>query len=257
MPAIHQAAASGFAAKSATYDAGRPEYPAAVAGWLTHDLGLAPGRRALDLGAGTGKFTGRLVDTGAEVLAVEPVEAMRARLAASQPSVTTLAGTAEAIPLEDASIDAVVCAQAFHWFANAAALAEIRRVLRPGGRLGLIWNVRDERTPWVAELTRIMNAYEGDAPRYHTGAWRRLFPADGFGPLQQRSFPHGATGPAERVIVDRVMSVSFIGALAPDEQAQVADAVRAVIAGTPDLADRSEVTFPYETAAFVAEKMPG
>ncbi|MDR3373532.1 MAG: class I SAM-dependent methyltransferase [Ancalomicrobiaceae bacterium] len=253
MSAIHHAAATGFAAKSATYDSGRPDYPAAVAGWLTDDIGLRPGKLVLDLGAGTGKFTGRLVETGAEVIAVEPVEAMRARLAAAHPTVTARAGTAEAIPLADGFLDAVVCAQAFHWFSTAAALAEIRRVLKPGGRLGLIWNVRDERVAWVAELTAIMTPYEGDAPRYHTGRWRELFPADGFGPLHERSFPHGATGPAERVIVDRVMSVSFIASLPPDEQARVAEAVRAVIARSPDLSSRAEVTFPYETAAFVTE----
>ena len=255
MPAIHPAAATGFAAKSATYDAGRPDYPVAVAGWLTGDLGLGPDTRVLDLGAGTGKFTGRLVETGAEVIAVEPVEAMRARLAAAHPTVAALAGTAETIPLADGSIDAIVCAQAFHWFSTAAALAEIRRVVKPGGRLGLIWNVRDERIAWVAELTAIMTPYEGDAPRYHTGRWRELFPADGFGPLHQRSFPHGATGPAEQVIVDRVMSVSFIAALPPAAQARVAEAVRTVIARSPDLAGRADVTFPYETAAFVTEKI--
>ena len=110
-------------------------------------MGLGSGRRVLDLGAGTGKFTKYLLATGAEVVAVEPVVAMRERLTAAFPRVRALSGQAEAIPLGDATVDAVVCAQAFHWFATPAALAEIVRVLRPGGQLGLIWNVRDETAP--------------------------------------------------------------------------------------------------------------
>ncbi|MDP4024595.1 class I SAM-dependent methyltransferase [Methylobacterium sp. NEAU 140] len=246
---IHAAAADGFAAGAAAYGAGRPDYPAAVADWLTGDLGLGPGRRVLDLGAGTGKFLPYLRATGADVVAVEPVAAMRAALLRAHPEATALAGTAEAIPLEAACLDAVVCAQAFHWFAGAAALAEIARVLRPGGRLGLIWNVRDERVPWVAALSRITDPHEGGAPRYRTGAWRAAFPAPGFGPLRERRFPHVHRGPAEAVVVDRTLSVSFVAALPEAERAAVAGAVRALVAETPELAG-AEVAFPYETVAF-------
>jgi len=254
MSSVHAAAAIGFAAKAATYASGRPEYPDAIADWLKTALDLGPGKTVLDLGAGTGKFTRRLVASGAEVIAVEPVADMRAELEAALPGVLSLAGTADAIPLPDASFDAVTSAQAFHWFATPAALAEIGRVLKPGGALGLIWNVRDESVPWVAALTAIMTPYEGDAPRYHTGDWRRLFPAEGFGALQETVFPHGHSGPAETVIVDRVMSVSFIAALPEDEQARVRAAVRAVIAATPDLAEAAQVTFPYATSAFLVRK---
>ncbi len=167
--AIHRAAAQGYGAEADTYVTGRPDYPAAVTGWLAADLGLGPGRRVLDLGSGTGKFLPILRATGASVVAVEPVDAMRARIAGAHPEVEALAGTAEAIPLDAASLDAVVCAQSFHWFATAAALTEIARVLRPGGRLGLIWNVRDETVPWVAALSRITDPHEGGAPRYRTG----------------------------------------------------------------------------------------
>src|SRR5690606_37054894 len=103
-----------------------------------------------DLGAGTGKFVPRLLETGARVVAVEPVAAMRAEFARRHPGVELHGGSAEAIPLADASMDAVVCAQSFHWFATARALSGIRRVLVRGGVLGLAWNVRDETVPWVA-----------------------------------------------------------------------------------------------------------
>ncbi|UHC13840.1 methyltransferase domain-containing protein [Methylobacterium currus] len=255
MTDLHPAAASGFAAGAETYAKGRPDYPAALTAWLRDGLRLGPGRSVADLGAGTGKFTGLLAATGAEVTAIEPVGAMRARLAASLPGVTALAGSAEAMPLAEASLDALVCAQAFHWFSTPAALAEIRRVLTVGGRLGLVWNVRDESTPWVAELTTIMNAHEGDAPRYHTGAWRRLFPAEGFGPLHEATFPYGHRGTPEQVILDRTLSVSFIAALPDAERARVARAVRDLIDRTPELAGRDEVTFPYRTQVYWCERV--
>lgn len=255
MTEIHSAAAAGFSAGAATYAAGRPDYPAALDGWLAETLGLSVGKVAVDLGAGTGKFNPRLLSTGARVIAVEPVAEMRAELAARHAEVEALAGTAQAMPLADGSVDAVVCAQAFHWFASREALAEIRRVLKPGGALGLVWNVRDERTPWVAALTRLMTPHEGDAPRFHSGAWRDVFPADGFSALAETRMTHGHEGPAERVIVDRLMSVSFIAALPEAERAAFAAEVRAVIAATPELAGHATVTFPYETVAYVCRRV--
>jgi SAM-dependent methyltransferase len=249
---LHRAASTGYAAEADAYVAGRPDYPPAVAGWLTRELGLGPGRRVVDLGAGTGKFLPHLSATGAAVVAVEPVAAMRARLAGAHPAVDALSGTAEAIPMASQSVDAVVCAQSFHWFATAAALAEIARVLRPGGRLGLIWNVRDESVPWVAALSRLTDPHEGGAPRYRTGAWRTVFPDAAFGPLRECQWRHVHHGPPEAVIVDRTLSVSFIAALPATERARVAAAVRALIARTPDLAGRSTVAFPYVTTAFGA-----
>ncbi|MGY2052192.1 class I SAM-dependent methyltransferase [Methylobacterium sp. JK268] len=254
MPDIHHAAATGFSAKAQTYAAGRPGYPPEIVAWLREELGLGPGRTALDLGSGTGKFLPRLAETGADLVAVEPVAAMRAELVARHPAVTALAGTAETIPLPDASVDAVVCAQAFHWFATPAALREIARVLRPGGALGLVWNIRDERTPWVAALTRIMNRHEGDVPRFHTGAWRSVFPAPGFGPLRETRFAHRHVGAPDSVIVDRTLSVSFVAAMPEEARAQVEAEVRALIAATPDLAGHETVAFPYETAAFACRR---
>jgi SAM-dependent methyltransferase len=253
--AIHPAAAQGFAANSAAYVQGRPDYPPALADWLRGDLGLAEGKLALDLGSGTGKFLPMLQATGASVIAVEPVAAMRARLAEHNPGIEARAGSAERIPLADGAVDAVSCAQSFHWFANRQALAEIHRVLKPGGSLGLIWNVRDERLAWVAALTAIIDPYAGETPRYHTQDWRRLFPANGFTPLTQKQFPHHHTGPLERVIVDRALSISFIAALPPAEQDKIAARIRDLIASTPELAGKQEVTFAYQTAAFCCRKI--
>ncbi len=247
---VHAAAAAGFAAGAGTYAAGRPDYPAEVEGWLSEDLRLGPGRAVLDLGAGTGKFLGRLRSVGATLYAVEPVPAMLQRLIAGNADVVAKSGAAERLPLPDASMDAIVCAQSFHWFASPAALAEMRRVLKIGGVLGLVWNVRDESVDWVAALTRVIAPFEGDAPRYSSERWREVFPAEGFSPLIERRFAHAHVGPPERVIVDRVLSTSFIAALSAAEQGRIAAEVREVVASTPALAGRAEVAFPYETRAF-------
>jgi SAM-dependent methyltransferase len=250
MTDVHPAAAQGFGRSVDAYVRGRPDFPAAALGWLRQDLALCPGKLAVDLGAGTGKFTRQLIETGATVVAVEPVDAMREQLARDLPAVTAVAGRAQRIPLANSTVDALVCAQAFHWFASAESLAEIHRVLKPGGFLGLIWNVRDQSVDWVAQLTRIMAPYEGDAPRYDHGEWRRAFPAKGFGPLVERTFPHEHVGPPEQVIVDRVGSVSFIAALDDSKREQVLAQVAALIFSSPALAGRDVVSMPYVTRAY-------
>ncbi len=249
-PSVHRAAAAGFAAGAEAYVRGRPGYPPEALEWLRGALGLLEGKVAIDLGAGTGKFTKHLLATGARVIAVDPVPQMLDQLRRNVPAAEPLVGDAEHIPVLAGSADAVVCSQSFHWFARPTALAEIHRVLRPGGVLGLIWNVRDESVDWVAQLTTLIASFEGDAPRMASGEWRKLFPAPGFGPLYESRFSHGHTGPAERVIVDRVKSISFIAALPQDERENVAAAVRELVRNTPSLAGRADVTFPYYTAAY-------
>ena len=254
-PSVHGAAAKGFGAAAEAYQEARPDYPAALADWLRDELGLATGRVVVDLGAGTGKFTPLLSATGARLIAVEPVEAMRAEFVAAHSEVEALAGEAERLPLADASVDAIVCAQSFHWFARPAALAEMRRALKPGGALGLVWNVRDARVAWVAALSQILDRHQGDAPRHESGQWRSLFPAPGFTPLSERRFAYEHVGPPARVIVERALSVSFIAALPADEQARVADEIRALIAATASLAGRATVAFPYVTRAYACRRV--
>ena len=251
--ALHPAAAQGFAREAATYARGRPEYPAAISAWLTKSLGIGPGSRVVDVGAGTGKFTRLLVAAGATVSAIEPVEAMRDELAHRLPDVTVLGGTAQALPLPDACVDAIVCAQAFHWFATVEALAEFRRVLKPGGRLGLVWNVRDESVDWVTEITRIISPLEGDAPRFHTGKWRQPFASGLFTPPALTALLHTHTGSVEEVILDRFMSVSFIAAAPEAARAQVHARLAHLAATHPALAGRSAIAFPYRTEAYCCE----
>jgi SAM-dependent methyltransferase len=250
MTTIHPAALEGYSSEAQTYARGRPEYPAALLRWLTEVLDVGPGKVVVDLGAGTGKFTKLLAQTGADVIAVEPVAAMRTQLVNALPAVRCLAGSAEAIPLETSSADALVCAQAFHWFANTPALSEIHRVLNANGMLGLVWNVRDESTDWVAEITRIITPYEGDAPRFHKGDWRTPFSGGKFTALECASFAHQHVGTPQEVILDRILSVSFIAALPAHEKAGVAARLRELIASHPALRGRDTIAFPYRTEAY-------
>lgn len=247
---IHNSAAQGFGAAADVYVQGRPDYPVETLAWLREDLGLGPTKTVLEVGAGTGKFIPVLRQSGARLLALEPVEAMRQHLRAAQGDVEVLAGTAASIPLPDGSVDAVVCAQAFHWFATREALDEFRRVLAPGGMLGLIWNVRDEAVPWVAALSDITNPLEGNTPRYRSGAWRQVFPAEGFTFAAERCAPYVHRGRAEDVIVNRTLSTSFVAAQPEAVRQEIAARVLALINQTPELAGHSEVAFPYQTRMF-------
>lgn len=243
--------ASGvLTAQAAAYARGRPDYPEAAEDWLRGDLGLGAGKRALDLGSGTGKFLPRLLATGAGVVAVEPLAEMRQHLSARHPEVEARAGTAQAIPLPDGSMDAVICAACFHLFATPQALAEIRRVLKPGGALGLIWNIRAAGVPWVAEVIEIMAPYDTGPAGWEAMEWLKAFPAEGFGPLVERQFQNPQLGPPENIIIDRVLSVSAIAKLPADVRDGVVARLWELIARTPELAGKPQVRFPNVTYAY-------
>jgi SAM-dependent methyltransferase len=246
---IHEAARA-FARAPELYEQGRPGYPEKAIARLVRVLGIGPSARILDLAAGTGKLTRALVPTGAELVAVEPVAEMRGVLERILPQVTVLQGTAEAIPLPEGAVHGVVVAQAFHWFRGDEALVEIHRVLRAGGRLGLVWNVRDDAVPWVSRLTEIMESRRGSAPRYVTGAWRSAFERTTlFTPLRRAAYRHVHRMPPDAVVA-RVVSVSFIAALPEAERAEVSAAVRSVLATDPETRGRRTVELPYRTDVF-------
>jgi ubiquinone/menaquinone biosynthesis C-methylase UbiE len=247
---VHRAALDGFSKEARTYARGRPGYPDALVQWLGGQLRLGPGKTAVDMGAGTGKFTRLMLRTGATVVAVEPVDAMREQLAETLPGVTVISGAAESIPLGAASADAVVCAQAFHWFASHEALEEFHRVLLPGGALGLVWNVRDESCDWVAAISEIIRPYEADVPRFHTGQWRQAFTGDLFSEPQSLTFQYRHVGTPQETIIDRSLSVSFIAALPAPEKARVRGRLQALIDAWPQLKGRTEIAFPYQTRAY-------
>lgn len=149
--------ATSFGAEAQNYEAGRPDYPFEAVAWMLETLPVGAHRIA-DVGAGTGKLT-RVVAAapGAQVVAIDPDPGMLVALRASVSGIPTFLGSAESMPLPDDSLDAVVLGQAWHWVDPVAASREVGRVLRHGGVLGLIWNLRDERTEWVAQLSQIMH----------------------------------------------------------------------------------------------------
>jgi SAM-dependent methyltransferase len=153
------------------------------------------------------------------------------------------------------SIDAVVCAHSFHWFATEEAMKEIHRVLKPGGRLGLIWNLRDASVDWVGQLAAIVTAEAGENPRYYSGDWRKVFPYAGFSLSTEKHFPHLHTGSPEDVIINRIKSISFIASKTPEEQAVIFDKVRHLIATHPALVNKESISVPYDTVAFHAAKI--
>ncbi len=251
---IHEQASIGFQRAADVYERGRPEYPSAAVEHLIKTLDIARGTRIVELGAGTGKFTRTLVPTAAEILAVEPVDAMRRKLSELLPGVKVVDGTAEAIPLSDASADAVVVAQAFHWFDGEKALAEIHRVLKPGTGLGLIWNVRDDSLAWIHKLTRIIEPYEGDVPRYKSLAWMAPFRSTRlFSPLAKSESSH-VQELSPDAIEDRVLSISFIAALPDSERELVREQVRELVRQELDTRNPAVVEFPYRTHVYVARR---
>jgi len=251
---IHEKS-KGYHEGAGDYVAGRPGYPPEAVAWLRQVLGVGPGSKVLEVGGGTGKFIPTLKECGGEIIALEPIDEMREQLVRAHPDVEALPGTATAIPLPDCSVDAVVCAQAFHWFATPEAVTEMRRVLVPRRTLGLIWNGRDESVPWVAALSRITDRYEGDTPRYLTGAWRSAFPAPGLDFIDERHVRNDHVGKPEQVVLKRALSISFIAGLPADRRRAVEQEVRAFIAETPELAHGGEVVFPYETSMYAYRKV--
>jgi len=253
---VHDEARRGFgtARAVAAYERGRPGYPAEAVAELVEALRVGPGARVLDLAAGSGKLTRQLVGSGARLVAVEPSAAMRDRLA-SVAGVRVLDGTAEAIPLPDGSLDAVTVGQAFHWFDGPRAVAELHRVLRPGGRVGLLWNVRDESVGWMAKLTAIVDRYAGDTPRYRDGRWRAAFDAaPGFTPLAERRFGH-AHHLDRAAVVDRFASISFVAALPEATRGWVLAEIEAVLTAEPSLAGPGPIAVPYRTDLFWTERL--
>jgi SAM-dependent methyltransferase len=253
--AIHQSAARGFARAPEAYERGRPMYPFAAVRRLVRELRIKPESTVLDLGAGTGKLTRLLAQLGADVVAVEPVDAMRQRLVETIPGMKALPGTAEAIPLEDDSMDAVTVGQAFHWFDGDAALAEIHRVLRPGTRLGLIWNVKDESVDWVRLLAEIIEPYRGSAPRVASGAWKEAFErTELFTPIERARFAFVHATDMDTVVA-RVTSISFIAALDSVVREQVVAQVRELVATHPETRGREVFPHRYRTGVYWCERV--
>ncbi|MTD43391.1 methyltransferase domain-containing protein [Conexibacter sp. W3-3-2] len=226
----------GFGEDAAeAYERGRAGFPPVV----LDALGLAPGSRVLDLAAGTGLLAGALQDAGHDVVAVEPMPAMRSRLARRIGERRTLDGTAEAIPLDDATVDAVVVADAFHWFDGPAAVAEIHRVLRPDGRCVLVWRAAEwpDAPEWWRRLWARMDRLRGDHPGFVGDQGRGAFDRHGgFTALQHTTVDFDKTTDVEGMLAN-LRSISYVGLLPENVRRALLDDVRA------DLKDARVGTF--------------
>ena len=248
---------SSFGGAAAAYAEHRPDYPQTAVRWATEP---APGPRVLDLGAGTGKLTATLVASGIDVVAVEPDPAMLAELRRALPAVRALSGRAEAIPLPDASVDAVLVGNAMHWFDMAVAGPEIARVLAPGGILAGLWNVVDDRVEWVAGLARVGGS-AAIGPCDTLGNWRAAtadmhLPAVGvarFGAPEQAEFPHGQRRDADSLVATLATRAGML--VMPDQERQAAlDRIRAFLASRPETA-RGEFTLPMLTGVLRVRRL--
>jgi len=234
---VHQSAADGFGSAASTYQKARPNYhPELIAGFLER-YGAGD---VLEIGSGTGIFTQPIVKGGAKVVAVEPVAAMRDRLTEAVPGVDVCDGTAEALPVGSNSFDTVAVAQSFHWFDYPAALDEIDRVLRPGGHLVTVWNVKAGDAPWFARYMGIVDRHAGDTPRHADMRWRAAIDADHrFQLVEDWAIDHPR--PTDKAgIVSRALSTSFISALPDDDQNAVASELIAMLDDVQE-----PLSFPY------------
>jgi SAM-dependent methyltransferase len=227
------------------YERTRPEYPPPAIDWLVDRLGIDSGATVLDLGAGTGKLTRGLVPRAGRVIAIEPGPAMLTELVRAVPEAEALLGAAEAIPLPDDSVDAVVCGQSFHWFRADEALPEIRRVLRRGRGLGLIWNLRHPDDEFQQEMSVLLERFSppGRTPVPTSAA--RLVEDTAFADVVAHTVPFEHELDADGVVA-RVASISFVAAADRGDQAELERRLRELVA-----ARGGTVMFRYVTEAYV------
>jgi SAM-dependent methyltransferase len=238
--------ARSFELVADVYERARPGYPPEAVGWIADRLDVRPNRIVLDLGAGTGKLTRSLVDTGARVIAVEPGDAMRAELERAVPHAEAMRGSAEDIPLPDASVDAIAIGQAFHWFRHDVAIPELHRVLRPRGGVALLWNSRDPDALLHVEIGKLIAPFiPPDRPDPEEWS-RELGESELFGPLEERRFSFAQELNADQ-LAERIASVSFIAAAPPAARLDLDQELRRV---ARRLGGR--VDFPYVTHAYVS-----
>jgi SAM-dependent methyltransferase len=249
---------SSFGAAAVEYAAHRPDYARAAVEWA---LELAPGRRVLDLGAGTGKLTATVLALGLDAVAVEPDPAMLAELRRELPHARALPGSAEAIPMPDASFDAVLAGNAMHWFDMDAAGPEIARVLAPGGVLAGLWNLMDDQVDWVAGLARVGGS-EAIGPRDTPANWQVAvagmhLPKGGspprFGSPEQALFPHGQCRTAESLVATFSTKAGIL-VMGAAERAARLGRIRAYLAACAETA-QGEFTLPMITAVLRTRRL--
>jgi ubiquinone/menaquinone biosynthesis C-methylase UbiE len=241
-----------FGSVAQMYDAARPVYPAESVEWMLGSPSAGAGAviDVADVGAGTGKMTEVLVGLGHRVTAIDPDADMLTVLSRKFPHVRTVVGRAEDIPLPDASVDALVLAQAFHWVDPPAAFVEIARVLRPGGWLGVVWNDRDEADEWTPQISRAW----GERARAVGASFDHHVPAHPmFGAVESHRATHSQEL-TEDLLIALTASRSYVIALAPRERERLFDDMRALVARHHDATGEANITIRYVTHSYRMRK---
>jgi len=259
---LHKVAAVGFS-EASTYEKARPTYPIAAVDHLADSIkklfsNKKPNEiKVIDLAAGTGKFTRLINQYGFDLVAVEPVDGMKNEFVKVLPDVKLISGTAQQLPFPNNSLDVVITAQAFHWFATLESLKEIHRVLVPGGMFALIWNLEDRnKAPWVAKLRDYYEQFEYGVPQYHRGIWKQCFVEDNhtlFSEIQDSHYAHSVFC-TRHTICDRVLSKSYIACLPNEKKEQVIEHVFEILSKElPQLfqEEGKTIDYPYNTDLFL------
>ncbi|KAI8093562.1 S-adenosyl-L-methionine-dependent methyltransferase [Halteromyces radiatus] len=258
----HQTASNGFQSGSAYYELSRPKYPLESIDFIKTIIPV--NGKVVDLGAGTGIMTKFLVEVCQyQVTAVEPVEGMREKLLAAVPGVKAVNGTSWNTTLPSNSQDAVIVAQAFHWFDDLKSLQEIHRILKPEGHLLLIWNMESKKNcRWVEELRNLYEFYDAAAPQYRKNQWQNVWAtkeaSDLFNvPLQHKQFDYPMPFIRQRIF-PRILSKSYIAILPKSEQDELEKKVNAVLNNPEYGFDADPVTgefiYPHDTDLYWTQK---
>lgn len=253
---LHPSAQKGFSLGAELYQQVRPSYPPEIVVWLQDQLKVGENSTVIDLGSGTGKFLPFLLQTQAKVIAVEPVTAMREQLEQRYNTVECLQTSSDQLLVKDESINAIICAQSFHWFSNIETLKEMYRVLIPTGHLGLVWNQRDITVDWVKALADEIVPFEADTPRYHSEKWKQVFEQQQlfqFNGLQTFQLKH--TGTVEQVVSKRLLSTSFIAAMPEHQQQQLKARFEQIVFDFTGQTAQDQIDFPYTTFAYHFQKI--
>ncbi len=245
MDSDREGLATSFGREAGSYERGRPDYPVEAVVWMLE--GVAESGTVVDIGAGTGKLTRVVAATGREVIGIDPDPEMLAKLSEQNPNIAVYPGTAESLPLPDASADAVVGGQMWHWVDPVTASAEAARVLRPGGTIGLIWNIRDETTPWVRRISGIMK----------NSAAEKLIADDGvvigdpFGPVEEATFEWVRVMSATDLL-EMARSRSYVITADVDTRLRIESELAELFTSLPGLSDRGIIDLPYTTHVYRA-----
>jgi len=236
---LHSVAVKGFNCQTDLYEKARPTYPSEALDYISSNiLHLSheePKKEVVELGSGTGKFTRLLLAQGAHITAVEPVKGMREKFNQILPDVPILEGSADSIPLSNSSADAVIAAQAFHWFATISAIKEIHRVLKPGGIFFCIWNLMDDSDKWASLFREEVESHEHGVPQYRHMNWRDVFELDEARaiyelPLQEKFFKWYHHDCDEDILWGTALSKSYIASQTPIEQEQIKKKLHHILA---------------------------